>query len=166
MPSLLADAAASTVFWVVLAAILLVAIVGYNALNQRVELFPAPTPDHAKIIQDWLPTGRIDFAGPSIDPAAADTPAAFYLQAEEMRLLISMSGIERREIRWRKATLNEAKRIVSVFHRQLSRSSLRGVDAEPLTEAAAAGNEDAGAHANNGGTAPVEGQPQQQESPG
>ena len=134
MPSFLADAAASAVFWIVLVTILLIAVAGYVLRRRRVELFPAPATDNSKIIQDWLPTGRIDFTGPSLDPSAADTPASFYLQAEEMRLLISMSGIERREIRWRKATLNEAKRIVSVFHRQLPKSPLRAVEKEPLPE--------------------------------
>jgi hypothetical protein len=54
-----------------------------------------------------------------MDESAADVPAAFYLQAEDIRLLISFSGIERKEIRWRKATLNEAKRVVNIFHRQM-----------------------------------------------
>lgn len=136
MPSFLADAAASPVFWIVLVIILLVAVAAYGVLNRRVELFPAAPADNSKVLQDWLPTGRIDFAGPAIDPTAADTPMTFYLQAEEMRLLISMSGIERREIRWRRATFNEAKRVVGVFHRQLPRSSLRALEKEPLPEPA------------------------------
>jgi hypothetical protein len=56
-----------------------------------------------------------------MDESAAEVPADFYLQAEDMRLLISFSGIERKEIRWRKATLNEAKRVVNVFHRQFEK---------------------------------------------
>jgi hypothetical protein len=136
MPSFLSDATASPVFWIALVLILLAAVGGYIFLQRRVELFPGPPPDNSKVVQDWIPTGRIDFAGPSLDPSAADTPATFYLQAEDVRLLISMSGIERREIRWRKATFNEAKRIVSVFHRQLPKSSLRALEKEPLPEAA------------------------------
>jgi hypothetical protein len=72
-----------------------------------------------------MPTGRIDFAGPSMDVNTTDTPASFYLQAEDKRLLISFSGIERKEIRWRKATLNEAKRVVNIFHRQMAKGSDR-----------------------------------------
>ena len=69
-------------------------------------------------MHDWIPTGRIDFAGPSMDESAANAPASFYLQAEDVRFLLSFSGIERKEVRWRKATLNEAKKVVNVFHRQ------------------------------------------------
>lgn len=136
MPSFLSDAAASPVFWVALVVILLLAVGGYMFLQRRVDLFTPPTTDNSKILQDWIPTGRIDFAGPSLDPSAADTPATFYLQAEDVRLLISMSGIERREIRWRKATFNEAKRIVSVFHRQLPKSSFRALEKESLPDSA------------------------------
>jgi hypothetical protein len=138
MPSPLADAAGSLVFWVVLLAILSAAVAGYVLLRRPVGLFSPTTTDSSKVLQDWLPTGRIDFTGPTMDPAAADSPATFYLQAEEMRLLISMSGIERREIRWRKATFNEAKRVVGVFHRQLPKSALRALEKEPFPEVAAA----------------------------
>jgi hypothetical protein len=130
MPSFLADAlqsATSPVFWVVMLVILAGAAIGYALL--RKQLGPSAAADeNSKVIQDWLPTGRIDFAGPSTDPSAADTPASFYLQAEETRMMISLGGIERREIRWRRATLNEAKRVVSMFHRQLPKSSLRPVE--------------------------------------
>ena len=80
------------------------------------------------MVHDWLPTGRIDFAGPSMDADAVDTPASFLLQAEDIRLLVSLSGIERKEIRWRKATLSEAKRVVNVFHRQMAKESDRQVE--------------------------------------
>jgi len=115
----LRDAGASPVFWWVLAAALVIAIVGY--LVARRSGVGTPTArDVGKVINDWTPTGRIDFAGPSMETTAADTPASYYLQAEDIRLLVSFSGIERKEIRWRKATLNEAKRVVQVFHRQLA----------------------------------------------
>ena len=56
-----------------------------------------------------------------MDASAADTPALFYLQAEDVRFLISFSGIERKELRWRRATLNEAKKVVNIFHRQVEK---------------------------------------------
>src|ERR1019366_4041475 len=43
-------------------------------------------------------------------------------QAEDIRLLVSFSGIERKEIRWRKATLKEAKRVVFTFHQQMAKA--------------------------------------------
>ncbi len=36
-----------------------------------------PVEHEGKVIHDWMPTGRIDFAGPSMDASAADTPAHF-----------------------------------------------------------------------------------------
>jgi hypothetical protein len=115
----LRDANASPVFWLGLAIILLLAVVGYF-VSRRGQIVPSASVDRGKVVYDWAPTGRIDFAGPSMDTTAADTPASFYLQAEDIRFLVSLSGIERKELRWRKATLNEAKRVVNVFHRQLA----------------------------------------------
>jgi hypothetical protein len=115
----LRDAGASPVFWLVLAAALVIAIVGY-LVARRGGVGSASPSEAGKVISDWTPTGRIDFAGPSMDATTAETPASFYLQAEDIRLLVSFSGIERKEIRWRKATLSEAKKVVNVFHRQLA----------------------------------------------
>jgi hypothetical protein len=117
---MLQNAGSSSIFWIGLAIVLIVAVVGY-IVARRSNARPTSIPDTAKVSQDWMPTGRIDFAGPSMEASAADVPAAFYLQAEDVRLLISFSGIERKEIRWRKATLNEAKRVVNIFHRQMER---------------------------------------------
>jgi hypothetical protein len=119
----LRDASGSSIFWLGLAIVLVIAIVGYVVSRKAVG--SPSVGDAGKLIHDWTPTGRIDFVGPSLDVAAADTPASFYLQAEEIRVLVSLSGIERKEIRWRKATLNEAKRVVNVFHRQMAKSSDR-----------------------------------------
>jgi plastocyanin len=120
MANLLLDASSSSVFWMGLALVLIVAIVGY-IMARRPFADPTSVAESAKVVHDWIPTGRIDFAGPSMDVNAADVPAAFYLQAEDIRILISISGIERKEIRWRKATLTEAKRVVNIFHRQMER---------------------------------------------
>ena len=120
MANMLQEAGSSSIFWIGLAIVLIVAVAGY-VVARRSNAGPTSIPDTAKVFQDWMPTGRIDFAGPSMDASSADVPAAFYLQAEDMRLLISFSGIERKEIRWRQATLNEAKRVVNIFHRQMEK---------------------------------------------
>jgi hypothetical protein len=117
----LLDAGSSPIFWFALASVLVLAVVGY-VLSRRANLDSTPVQDGAKVVQDWVPTGRIDFAGPSMDASNADTPAFFYLQAEDIRLLVSFSGIERKEIRWRKATLKEAKRVVFTFHQQMAKA--------------------------------------------
>src|ERR1700729_344165 len=59
----------------------------------------------------WTATGRIDF----VDPQAKGD---FVLQVEETRIVDTMGGVEHREIRWRKATLNEAKTVLVSYHAQ------------------------------------------------
>lgn len=113
----LRNVGSSPLFLIGLAAILVIAVIGY-LVTRRAMAGSSTSSEHGKVIHDWMPTGRIDFAGPSMDPSSAETPASFYLQAEDIRLVVSFSGIERREMRWRKATLNEAKRVVHVFHQQ------------------------------------------------
>ena len=137
MSNILSDANSSSIFWIGLAIILIVSVAGY-IVARRAGSDPAVTSETAKIVQDWIPTGRIDFAGPSIDESASDVPAAFFLQAEEIRLLISLSGIERKEIRWRKATLNEAKRVVNIFHRQLEKKVDAAAEIAPTAAVSAA----------------------------
>jgi hypothetical protein len=59
----------------------------------------------------WTPTGRVDFTNPQ-------SIGNFVLQAEDTRVVDSMGGVEHREIRWRKATLDEAKTVVVAYHAQ------------------------------------------------
>jgi hypothetical protein len=127
---LLREAGASSLFWIGLAAVLVIALIGYW-LTRRSATATSAAGEHGRVVHDWMPTGRIDFAGPSMDETGAEVPASFYLQAEDIRLLISLSGIERKEIRWRKATLNEAKRVVNVFHRQMGKETDRAVEPTP-----------------------------------
>lgn len=61
--------------------------------------------------EGWSPTGRIDF----ID---SQSNGDFVLQVEDTRIADSVSGVEHREIRWRKATLDEAKRVIVAYHAQ------------------------------------------------
>lgn len=126
----LRDAAASQVFWLGLAAVLVIALAGYF-LARRAVANSAPRGEEVTVIHDWIPTGRIDFAGPSMGAGAGDTPASYHLQAEDIRLCVSVSGIERKEIRWRKATLNEAKRVVNIFHRQTAKEPAKIVENAP-----------------------------------
>jgi hypothetical protein len=124
-------------FWLGLALVLVIAVAGYLLTRRRIAE-PSPTGEEVRVVHDWVPTGRIDFAGPSVDEGAVDVPASFYLQAEDIRLLISFSGIERREVRWRKATLNEAKRVVNIFHRQMGKGTDQSTESTSRDENAAA----------------------------
>jgi len=79
-------------------------------------------PNQGVVKQDWIATGRIDFA--TRDPADADQPSEFKLLVEERRIVESIAGNENLEIQWRLATLKEAKAVVSQYHQYLSENSL------------------------------------------
>ena len=115
----LIDAGAHPVFWAALATVMVIIIVAYVA-TRGARISASSENEHVKVIQDWTPTGRIDFVAPSMDENASDAPASIYLQAEDTRHLVSFSGIERKEMRWRKATVNEAKQVAVTFHRQMT----------------------------------------------
>ena len=68
-----------------------------------------PTGQHKQ--DGWTPTGRVDF----IDPQSNGN---YILQAEDTQIVDSIGGVEHREIRWRKATLDEARTVVVAFHAQ------------------------------------------------
>ena len=91
------------------AAAVLVLLAGVLAASR---LFKSKPPGTTPKLQGgWSPTGRIDFLNP---PSTAD----FILQAEDTRIVDSAGGVEHREIRWRKATLDEAKTVVVAYHAQ------------------------------------------------
>jgi hypothetical protein len=69
---------------------------------------PATAPEPSEVVVEWRPTGKIDFVQTSTGGANL-----FYLQTEEYRVLQSMSGTRHVEVRWRLATLEEAKRVAS-----------------------------------------------------
>ncbi len=64
-----------------------------------------PQPQSCEAAADWRPTGKIDFA---------ENAGTYYLQSEEYRLFQSLSDTKRVEVRWRRATLEEAKRVASL----------------------------------------------------
>ena len=75
--------------------------------------------------QDWVPTRRIDFATQfEIAADNRDKPVEFKLLVEEQRIVESVAGNEKLEIRWRLATLDEAKTIVSHYNKYLHENSL------------------------------------------
>jgi hypothetical protein len=91
----------------------------------------------------WTPTGRIDFSG-STD-SEPNSFGTFLLQAEDTRIVNSIGGLDRREIRWRRATLNEAKKVVLTYHAQLNLATTTTlVVSSPSTDIAKSelGNED------------------------
>jgi hypothetical protein len=83
---------------------LVVLFVGYSFLRKSRPSDAMPGDEHG-----WSPTGRIDFSDPQAN-------GFFLLQAEDTRLVHSIAGVERRESRWRKATLDEAKAVAAAYH--------------------------------------------------
>ena len=87
--------------------------------------------------QGWILTGRIDF----VDPHSV---GELVLQVEETQTVNSPGGVEHREIRWRKATLDEAKMVLVAYHaqRNLLMSANFVVSAPPRTKQSANGQSD------------------------
>ena len=97
--------------WFAAAAAVLVVLVGAFVAYSFYK--PKPQSDDPIPTQQegWSPTGRIDF----IDRQSSSD---FVLQVEDTRIADSIGGVEHREIRWRKATLDEAKRVIVAYHAQ------------------------------------------------
>jgi hypothetical protein len=95
--------------WFAGAAGVLVVVVGLLILRKP-KTKPQPT-GSATDSRGWVLTGRIDF----VDPRSA---GELLLQVEETRIINNPSGIEHREIRWRRATLDEGKMVLVSYHAQ------------------------------------------------
>jgi hypothetical protein len=98
-------------YWFVAAAAVLVVVVGVFALLKAKSKAPLERANIAADGKDWTWTGRIDLAHPK---SAED----FVLRVEETRVVNSLVGLEHREIRWRGATLDEAKTVMVSYHVQ------------------------------------------------
>ena len=125
--------------WFGAAAVILVLLVGglaaYRSYGSKLQNAAVSTQQNG-----WTPTGRIDFS----NSQSADH---FVLQAEDTRVVDSVGGVERREIRWRKAILEEAKAVVVGYYaqrnlttaanfvvRSLNNDTKRAAPAEPRQE--------------------------------
>lgn len=76
-------------------------------------------PRELKPILDWRPTLRMD-ARSTVQTELSDddnVPASWMLQAEEVRLVESVSGYPHLEIRWRPATRREVRDFISTYQR-------------------------------------------------
>jgi hypothetical protein len=61
---------------------------------------------------------RASAAKPLIDFVDPPSKGELVLQVEETRIANSPGGVEHREIRWRRATLDEAKMVLVSYHAQ------------------------------------------------
>ena len=93
------------------AAGVLVVVIGLLILLKLKSKHRPNTTGSAADSKEWVLTGQIDF----VDPHSA---GELVLQVEETRIVNSPSGIEHREIRWRRATLDEGKVVLVSYHAQ------------------------------------------------
>jgi hypothetical protein len=91
-------------------AVFVVAVGLFIALKPKPKRLPE-TVAHAADEKDWILTRRIDFADPQ-------SVGSFVLEVEESRISTSSTGVEHREIHWRRATLPEAKTVLESYHAQ------------------------------------------------
>jgi hypothetical protein len=75
---------------------------------------PEQTQDQGVIKRDWSTTGRVNFALPATVPDV-DTPVSLMLEVEETRVVESVTGGEMLSVRWRRATLTEAKQVMGTY---------------------------------------------------
>jgi hypothetical protein len=105
------DAISDQWLWSGAAAVLVVFLAALAAYSLK-KLKPNDrTKSNTAAQNGWTATGRIDFADPQ-------STGEFILQVEETRIVDTMGGVEHREIRWRKATLDEAKTVLVSYHAQ------------------------------------------------
>ena len=94
--------------WFAAAAIVFVVAVGlFIALKPKPKR--QPETGSAADEMEWTLTRRIDLADPQ-------SVGAFVVEVEESRISMSPTGVEHREIRWRRATLPEAKMVLKSYH--------------------------------------------------
>src|SRR5215472_18530583 len=76
-------------------------------------------PRELKPILDWRSTLRMDARATAQAELSEDdnVPASWTLQAEEVRLVESVSGYPHLEIRWRPATRREVRDFISTYQR-------------------------------------------------
>ena len=97
--------------WLIAAGVVLV-LLGIFAAFKLLKSKPSPNSILTEKEQKgWLATGRIDFIG-------VKSTGDFLLQVEDTRIIEGVGGVERREIRWRKPTLDEIKSVVASYHAQ------------------------------------------------
>ena len=120
--------------WFAAAAGVLIVVVGLLVLLKPKSKRGPDTTSSAADNKGWVLTGRIDF----VDPHSNGN---LLLQVEETQIVNSPGGVEHREIRWRRATLDEAKMVLVSYHaqRNLLMSANFIVSAPPRTKQSANG---------------------------
>jgi hypothetical protein len=86
------------------------------------------------VVQDWRPTGYIDFSVPYALRGATDRqnePGFFHLTVEEHRLIKTIGGAPAVERRWRRASLSEAREAAANYYIFLQEHPEKAVSDDP-----------------------------------
>jgi hypothetical protein len=86
------------------------------------------------VVQDWKPTGYIDFSVPYGLRGATERqnePGFFHLTVEEHRLIKTIGGAAAVERRWRRASLSEAREAAANYYIFLQEHPEKAVSDDP-----------------------------------
>lgn len=86
------------------------------------------------VVQDWKPTGYIDFSVPYDLRGATEKqyePGFFHLTVEEHRLIKTIGGAAAVERRWRRASLSEARETAANYYIFLQEHPEKAVSDDP-----------------------------------
>jgi hypothetical protein len=89
---------------------------------------------HYTVVQDWKPTGYIDFSVPYNLRGATDRqqePGFFHLTVEEHRLIKTIGGAPAVERRWRRASLSEAREAAANYYIFLQEHPEKAISDDP-----------------------------------
>ena len=96
---------------ILLAAVLLV--YGIYAFRKKEEPDPLFGGVSGTLKEDWARTGNIDFHLTALD---STSPQHFILRVEERKIMENSMGQEVTQLRWRLATIEEAKEVVASWN--------------------------------------------------
>jgi hypothetical protein len=125
--------------WFAAAGAVLVVAIGLLIAIKPTSSRRAEITDAAVDNMGWILTRRIDFSD-------SNAIGKLMLEAEETRSVIGSTGVEHREIRWRRATLDEAKTVLESYnaHENLATSATFAVSSSAGTKPSDAELKEAG----------------------
>ena len=86
---------------------------GIYAIRRKDEPDPLYGGVTGTLKEDWARTGNIDFHVATVDGAS---PQHFILRVEERKIVENPMGLEVTQLRWRLATIEEAKEVVACWN--------------------------------------------------
>src|ERR1700692_3348414 len=88
-------------------------VYGVYAIRKKDETSPSLGEVSGTLKQDWTRTGKIDFRATDLD---SKSPQQLILRVEEKKIIENSMGEDVVQLRWRLATLAEAKEVVVLWN--------------------------------------------------